>query len=268
MADDIKTSFFDFIKERTTTPLWANFILSWIIFNWHVLIWVFFSGIGDAQQVINNLSKHEFKILTPFLLAVAMTAFVPAINTGLFYAVEWFKIKRVNIRNEFSGQQTYTSKQYDDMVAKYLQKKEEFSLINSEKTTWEADLSAAKQQAQIRFDEAVEANKLFKELKYETDDIRNKYLINNFSKSSFIYLDSYLKEKGYDFKHDSFEEGSEKFKNCDCAFNLIDPNKFVLTICPKNPIKRFLNQNEDNFSLVTVLGVRIDKNWHYNIKML
>jgi hypothetical protein len=131
MADDFKTSFVDLIKERTSTPLWANFIFVWCVFNWHVLVLIFYSNSGNAIGLIELIKQHNF---APFWLvfscSVLVTVLVPFINIGIFYLINLTKLQKENIRVKFSGLRIYTPEEYNKVNALYQIEKEKFEVLN------------------------------------------------------------------------------------------------------------------------------------------
>jgi hypothetical protein len=269
MADDIKTSFFDFIKERTSTPLWANYILSWIIFNWHVLIWVFFSGVGDAQSVINNLSKHDFWIFTPILVAALMTAAVPAINTILFYSIEWFKIKRINIRNEFSGQRTYSSKEHNEMALSYLRIQEENRSLIREKTNWEnSEEDLKKRLYSLDYDFEINKKELNSQIDYSLK-LKQKHFIETAENNLKHRLAEYLSSnKNWDFI--TIEKGRFEidFDSIEYAYNRVSETEFIFAFIPKSKGQFQIGKEIFRPELVSVKGVRFADIWSFNSSIL
>jgi hypothetical protein len=88
MDTDLRKSFADLFKERMTTPLTANFIIAWILYNWHVIVLLAYTDSGNATTLVNIISNHCFKWWQPILWALLITALFPYINAGMFYLIE------------------------------------------------------------------------------------------------------------------------------------------------------------------------------------
>lgn len=176
MADDFKTSFVDLIKERTSTPLWANFIFVWCVFNWHVLVLVFYSNSGNAVDLIEIIKQHNFApFLLVFFCSVIVTVIVPLINIGVFFVINWSKQKKDNIRVNFSGQRIYTSEDYNKVNSLYQFEKERFENLNRKFTDIEKNALEDRNAKFQAIDDLSRVQKLNESFDVPIQDLQDAY---------------------------------------------------------------------------------------------
>lgn len=251
MADDFKTSFVDLIKERTSTPLWANFIFVWCIFNWHVLVLIFYSNSGNAIDLIELIKQHNF---APFLLiffcSVIVTVIVPLINIGVFYVINWSKQKKDNIRVNFSGQRIYTSEEYNKVNSLYQIEKEKFENLNRKFTDIEKralDDRNAKFQAIDDLSKVKEINEsydistqVFHDALWNHSDLKvqiiNPYTCN-YNGKSYYYMSRKSLSNSYIFV--MFNKDLLDWSN---PINVESKDIFVLEIIPNHNGKNYDNR--------------------------
>jgi hypothetical protein len=130
MADDFKTSFVDLIKERTSTPLWANFVFVWCVFNWHVLVLIFYSNSGNAVDLIELIKQHNFAFVPVICWSFSITIFVPLLNVGVFWIIERIKVEKANIRLRISKKKSYSYEEYNIISNLFKNERIKFEELN------------------------------------------------------------------------------------------------------------------------------------------
>lgn len=80
---EVTTLFTEWINERLNSKLFLNIFLSWLIFNWHLLIWIFWGSGLEPAILIQKISNHDYYILPPILLGLFWTFAVPVINSKI-----------------------------------------------------------------------------------------------------------------------------------------------------------------------------------------
>jgi hypothetical protein len=136
MFNDFKTSILGYLKERTSTPLWPNFILVWCIYNWHILIIIFYSDSGNASKIIEKISNHDFSFWWPFIWAILVTLIIPGLNNLMFWVVENLRVMRNDLRISISGREMKDKEKFEKVVNEYNLMEQELKQIRSEKIDW------------------------------------------------------------------------------------------------------------------------------------
>ena len=76
MIDDIKKSISATLYERTTSPLFGAFFFSWVVWNWKIIIALFFT-------TSKELKVTKFEYIDSNLLNLFEGLIYPAISTVL-----------------------------------------------------------------------------------------------------------------------------------------------------------------------------------------
>jgi hypothetical protein len=81
IADLIK-SFVDSSKERIKNPILGAFILSFIIFNWKAILFLFFSTatIEDKLYLISLKYSSFYSLLIPFIISIVYSIAIPKLT--------------------------------------------------------------------------------------------------------------------------------------------------------------------------------------------
>jgi len=116
------SDFFKDVKERTSSPLFSSFIISWLVTNWKVVIGLFFYDIYDIQKdgykSFIDLIEHQTwlqLLLYPLLACLFYTFIYPYIN----YWIRWFLAERnralMDKTLEVSGSGKVSMRKYLDL---------------------------------------------------------------------------------------------------------------------------------------------------------
>lgn len=175
MSDDFKTSFFDFLKERTTTPLAINLLVSFAYFNWHSLIWLFYSNSGNPQELIFMLSQHNTLYFKPIICGTIITLGFPLINIIVLRVIEWTKLERNKIKMHFSTEKWYPNSYVQNLLNKIIHLEEKVSRLgnaeqelnglNEEVSTTKSKLSKTTTELENLKDEHTGLTKAYEEQK-------------------------------------------------------------------------------------------------------
>lgn len=81
MIDEFKKSVNATLYERTTSPLFGTFFFSWIVWNWKIILVVFFTATKDLK--LNNTPTTKFQYIESKLIHWDIGLVFPLISTLL-----------------------------------------------------------------------------------------------------------------------------------------------------------------------------------------
>jgi hypothetical protein len=94
MTDELKTT----IKERLRSPLFGNFIVSWLILNWKIpYLTIFVSeevlhGKTKIEEIKNIIHGYEYPFLMLWIIPLASTAFMIFLYPFIFNWLEMLRL--------------------------------------------------------------------------------------------------------------------------------------------------------------------------------
>lgn len=122
---DKVSDFLKELKERSSSPLFSSFIISWFIINWRIPIGLFFysidelkfDGYSSYQDLVQRNVSLKGSFFYPFLSSILYTFLFPFVRNGIIIFNSWIKAWG----NNFS---LAVSKSSKISVEKYIQLKE------------------------------------------------------------------------------------------------------------------------------------------------
>lgn len=159
--EDIQKSIKAVLYERTTSPFFGTFILSWLIWNWKIIyITLFVSEKTIKTDKLDYLIKNHFMdewnlIIFPSISTIILLTIFPFINNGAF----WLKLKfdkwKKDMKNEIELKQLLTLEQSLELREHISNLEERFNKISSDK-----DIRILQLEEQLKY--AKEYNSQFK----------------------------------------------------------------------------------------------------------
>jgi hypothetical protein len=87
MSDDFRKSINSILYERTTSPLFGTFFFSWIVWNWKIILVLFFTESSE-------LGMAKFEYIDTCLLSLWVSLINPIISTALILTLySWLSEK-------------------------------------------------------------------------------------------------------------------------------------------------------------------------------
>ena len=121
MISEIRKSINSVLYERTTSPLFGSFLISWSIWNWKIIYLTLF--ISEERLVKNNsavtkieyieanyLNNYEL-IFYPLISTVVFVCIVPFLSNGAYWLSLKFNKWRIDKRNSVEQKQLLTLEQ-------------------------------------------------------------------------------------------------------------------------------------------------------------
>jgi hypothetical protein len=116
MLDDFRKSVQLILHERLTSPLSGAFFISWIVWNWRAVYYVFFSeaSLPIAQRLVyinSNFVDLGHNLLYPVLSTIFLVGVYPVFTTGALWVWLKFRTWQNRIKNKIERQTLLTAEQ-------------------------------------------------------------------------------------------------------------------------------------------------------------
>lgn len=138
MIDEIKRSISATLYERTTSPLFGTFFFSWSVWNWKILIALFFTTSAELKTTkFEYIDTNLLNLLDGLVYPVISTILILTIYSWLSehaYRLWLFFDKRKNdYKNEIEKQKLLTIEQSMKLRLEIARKEESFEKLLREK---------------------------------------------------------------------------------------------------------------------------------------
>lgn len=138
MIDDLKKSFDQIIYERTTSPFYGSFIISWSLWNWKIIYLTFFVSqdkidTNKIDYIVNNFSNVGNILIFPFLSSIFIITIVPFITNGAYWLSLKFNKWRVDQKNIVDGKQLLSIEQSIELREQISKQEERFAKLVEDK---------------------------------------------------------------------------------------------------------------------------------------
>ncbi|NRB39681.1 MAG: hypothetical protein HRU20_14630 [Pseudomonadales bacterium] len=217
--------------ERATSPLAGTYALSWVLFNFELIIIIIGKGDFDKKQMalIDWFATHDN--LYTYGVPIGVTIFYIGLFPILTYATNWVTLKYkkwiVDKKFELEGEIPRSAKEVHELEDKIA----ELNQRNRETNTQVAEIEKQSQQIQTEADKLVnDAEEKYKfglhqeneKHKKELTDLANKYKVDmgteiKESLDKIVVLDTENRQlKGtifsYETKSEDWEDSKQKYK--------------------------------------------------------
>lgn len=133
MIDDLKKSFDQIIYERTTSPFYGSFIISWCLWNWKIIYLTFFVSQDKIDYIVTNFSAFKNIFIFPLLSSIFIITLVPFITNGAYWLSLKFNKWRVDQKNLVDGKQLLSIEQSIELREQISKQEERFAKLVEDK---------------------------------------------------------------------------------------------------------------------------------------
>lgn len=138
MINDLKKSFDQIIYERTTSPFYGSFIISWCLWNWKIIYLTFFVSqdkidSNKIDYIINNFSETKNIFLFPLISSIIIITIVPFITNGAYWLSLKFNKWRVDQKNIVDAKQLLSIEQSIELREQISKQEERFAKLVEDK---------------------------------------------------------------------------------------------------------------------------------------
>lgn len=166
MLNELRKSIASILYERTTSPLFGTLIVSWLVINWRIPYLTLFVSeetikpISKIDFILANYSDPKFIYYLPLASAFLLLTVVPLISIGAFWLQQFFRSKRINIKNRIAGETPINQNQYVAMTDEIRRKDDEFknALAARQEEIEVHRKSISEKEIRIRYLESVDLN--------------------------------------------------------------------------------------------------------------
>lgn len=115
--DEIKKSISATLYKRATSPLYGTFIIAWLVWNWKILIVLFFTsavelkGVNKFEYIESNLLNAFNGILWPVVSTAVIILVLPFISIGSYWVWLKFEAWKKNLKVEIEKKKLLTLEQ-------------------------------------------------------------------------------------------------------------------------------------------------------------
>jgi len=124
MFSEFKKSINSVVSERVSSPFWGAIIISWFIWNWQIIVFLFFTSedklplkegsnvqYNKVEYILNNYSDQWHIIWAPLLSTIIILAIVPFVANGAYWLFLRFRQWRISQKNKIEMRQVLTIEQ-------------------------------------------------------------------------------------------------------------------------------------------------------------
>lgn len=138
MIDDLKKSFDQIIYERTASPFYGSFIVSWSLWNWKIIYLTFFVSqdkidLNKIDYIVTNFSKIENVFVFPLISSILIITVVPFITNGAYWLSLKFNKWRVDQKNIVDKKQLLSIEQSIELREQISKQEERFIKLIEDK---------------------------------------------------------------------------------------------------------------------------------------
>lgn len=139
MLAELRKSINSILYERTTSPLFGTFIISWCVSNWQIIYLTLFVSEDKVEGTKISFIEQEYfdihhLVTYPLLSTVILITLVPFISNGAYWLTFKFKKWRIDQKNLIEKKQLLTLEQSIQIREELLEQEAKFekSLSNKE----------------------------------------------------------------------------------------------------------------------------------------
>lgn len=93
------------LKSRLSHPLLGSFIISWLIFNWKPIFYLFFADdkvVYKLKSISENYSSFETLVYLPFLTTAALATMIPTLSLIYGFFLKFIDYTEVKVQYLFN----------------------------------------------------------------------------------------------------------------------------------------------------------------------
>jgi len=132
LIKDTFTSIKSTLFERVSSPLAGSFIFSWIIWNWKLLVTMFFGDEDTSTRINTIITKYydvSHLITYPLMSTTLLILFYPLLSFVAFACWEWIEPTKRRLKAYFEGKTPLTNYEAKMLRARLNAEREEMDSI-------------------------------------------------------------------------------------------------------------------------------------------
>ncbi len=250
MIDEFKKSISATLYERTTSPLFGAFIFSWAVWNWKIIIALFFTTSEELKTTkFDYIDTNLLNIYDGLIFPVISTIFILTVYAWVSeqaYRLWLFFDKRKNdYKNEIEKNKLLTVEQSMKLRLELSKKEESFENLIKDKDDIISALKNENSELQSKFNsDEINIDNLLssQENENKTNGDMEKFFKNDSAVSYFNEVANYV-QHGWSFDNEKIPDYVTSFY---IAHNLIESTSqsgvFILTEKGKEYLREYFDQ--------------------------
>lgn len=245
MINDIKKSVNSILYERTSSPLFGTFIVSWAIWNWKIIYLTIFIptdkiSANKIDLIVEKYSTFEYLITYPAVSTIFFLTIIPFVSNGAYWLSLKFDKWKKDQKNKINLNQLISLEQSIELREQILNQESRFEKLIENKNLEINQLKSLLEKYQNQSEPENSAN-------YQKDDNDELIELSNRIKANPKELQSYeriieLIQRGYSIT--GVETISPKTISLLSSYNIIEQinnAKYKITEKGYRLIKLMLN---------------------------
>lgn len=112
MFDELNKSFWSTLKERTTSPFYGTFVITWLLWNWKIIFSIFFVSEKHLSvnriEYVGSLLNIKLLLFYPILSTAVILFLMPFITINVYRVYLYFERWKRNIKTDIEDTQLLT----------------------------------------------------------------------------------------------------------------------------------------------------------------
>ncbi len=122
------------INERVKSPFYSTLIISWLIFNWKIIVALFFynevvGGKDKIDYIVDLLSNDSTTIVFPLISAIIYLFILPKIDEFVFEYVEKSKQEKLEKKIDITKAGIVSGERHIDLYNRFMKQKDELATV-------------------------------------------------------------------------------------------------------------------------------------------
>lgn len=229
MIDEFKKSISSILYERTTSPLFGTFLFSWIVWNWKIVLVLFFTNTKELkttkfEYIDSNLLNIYDGLIYPIISTILILTVYSWLAEQAYRLWLYFDKRKNDHKNSIEKQKLLTLEQSMKLRVELANKEESFEKLikdkddlitalkneNSELTTRLSEISNNRKQIELTDSNSSKDKKEMDEFFSNQNAVNHFEEIANYIQHNWQFSNEAIPDRiaSYYIAHDLIKKGS------------------------------------------------------------
>ena len=156
-------------SERVKSPFYSSLIVAWLVFNWRIVVALFFydelvNNQDKISYIMGLLNEIRISIIYPLVSAAIYLFALPWIDEYIFGYVERFKQRKLEKKIAITKAGKVDGVRHIDLYNRYMKQKDELAKVEDDLRAQQEDIDKIKE----------ERDKLYRDIITQEDNYQSK----------------------------------------------------------------------------------------------